>query len=137
VIGHEVNIQFQEVPTVRTLQELRTAAGHLATSHYACVLELDETTRGLHSGESTTTDLTLEALKRVLAEQHPNVHWTCDPPLPLEGPPEVDDGLHVDAMVAGIISIGCHQTNRGKGGLEVIFASPTTEFQLTHRDYLR
>ncbi len=125
--SREVDVQFGEVPVIQTVDNLISAAGMLVLSHYACELRLNEECLSMHGDRVDEPGMTIQALHWALAYQFPAKSWHLDDPIPLEGSHEDDDGLHVDEMIPGIVSIGCHVTDHNNA-VESVFASPTSRF---------
>lgn len=124
----ETPITFGEVPTVRTAEELGTAAGQLLTAHYACLLDLDAECLAAVESEHSAADPSLRALRQALEDADPDRYWMHGGTHELRVTPDSDAGMHVDPMLPGMVSVGYHQTEPGNGGFEATFASPTCQY---------
>ena len=127
-----VPITFDAVAVVRTAADLEVAVGHLTTSVYACVLDLEPEyleTMAFLDGVTrfNDVDLTLRALKLELMRQNQNTRWSYTSGR-AGGEVEEDFGLHNDPSSEGQVTIDYHVTDGKTGGIEATFAKPTQRY---------
>lgn len=143
--GIETPIQFHDIPVIDTFPGLEAAVANLVSIDYACMPQLSpdafpETV--VNNGQFHDEDLTLRAVKLLLAKQNPQLAWTY-----FEGEPVMNKGLHADYDINELnvsfprplsaVVLDYHVTPPGMGDFSVTFASPAKRYDRRNLPRLR